>query len=163
MCVTWLIHMWEVAHWFVHLYLHVAAPAMMAMCERRQSCVWRDWFLCERWLIHTWDVTNLCVRHESFIGAVWLVHACVVAHLYLHVPAPAMIAVCETEDIHVCDMTHSYVRCGSFIRVIRLIYVCVMTHSYVRCNTFMRRSWLIHMCMFQCRQWWLSTCVICVM
>jgi len=48
-------------------------------------------------------------------------------------------------DIHMCDMTHSYVRHDAFVWVTRLIHMCDMTHSYVRHDAFICATWLIHM------------------
>ena len=44
------------------------------------------------------------------------------------------------------DMTHSYVRHGSFVCATWLIHMCDMTHSYVRHDSFMCVSWLNHVC-----------------
>jgi len=74
-CVTWLIHMWDMTH----------------------SHAWHDSFICVTWLIHMRDMTHLyvwhasfiCVTcpaaaasvwHNSFICVTWLIHVCHMAH-----------------------------------------------------------------------------------
>ena len=67
-----------------------------------------------------------------------------------------------------CDMTHSYVRHDSFIRVTWLMHTCDMTHSYVWHDSFICVTWLIHTCdmthsyvwhdSFICVTWLIHTC-----
>ena len=74
----------------------------------------------------------------------------------------------DVRRIHLCDMTHVYVRHDSFVCTTRLnymcdiihwcarrfqfrcaiwcIHMCDMTHSYVRRDSFICATWLIHMC-----------------
>ena len=74
--MTWLIHMWNMAH----------------------SYLWHDSFICETWLIHMcdmthpydigWsmvaenDMTHSYVWHDSFICEMWLIRICDMPHLY---------------------------------------------------------------------------------
>ena len=54
---------------------------------------------------------------------------------------------CSTSNlIHIYNMTHSYVRHVSFIRVTWLIHTCDMTHSYVRRDSSIRVTWLMYTC-----------------
>jgi len=74
------------------------------------------------------------VRHDSFICATWLIHMCNMTHSYVR-------------------QTHSCVRHDSFICAIPMM-TPMMTHSYVRhdsfiCvrhDSFICAIWLIHMC-----------------
>ena len=64
-------------------------------------------------------VYHICI----YIYETWLVHMCDMTHSYLRHDA----SICATWRIHMCDMTHSYVWHDAFI--------CDMTHSYWS-NTF---------------------------
>jgi len=46
--------------------------------------------------------------------------------------------------IHTCDMTHTYVRRDSSMRVTSQFHVCDMTHSYVWHDSCICMKWLIH-------------------
>ena len=66
------------------------------------------------------------------------------------------------------DLTHMYVRHGTFICVTWLIHMCDMTHSNVWHDPFTCVTWLIHMCdmthsyvwhdSFTCVTWPIDTC-----
>jgi len=77
------------------------------------------------------------VWHDSFICVTWLIHIWVTWH------------------IHMCDITHSYVRYDALICATWLIHMCDMTHLYVRDDSFICVTWLIHMCdreLFTCKK-----------
>jgi len=57
-----------------------------------------------------------------------------------------MTCICVTWLIHICDVTHSYVRHDSFECATWRIHMCNMTHPYVRHDSFICATWLIHMC-----------------
>jgi len=102
------------------------------------------------WLVHTCDTTHSHTWHDSFIHVTWLVDIRDMTHNFiwrniandiandiLYTPHPfihvtRLIGVC---DIHVCDMTYSYIWYDLFIYLIWHIHVYGMTHSYV--------TWLI--------------------
>ena len=48
--------------------------------------------------------------------------------------------------IHMCDVTHLYVRQDSFICATWLIHMCDMTHSYVRHDSCICATWLTRLC-----------------
>ena len=60
-CVTWLIHMCDMAH----------------------SWVWHDSFMCVTWLIHMCDMTDSYVWRASFICVTCLIHMCDMTHSYV--------------------------------------------------------------------------------
>ena len=76
----------------------------------------------------------------------WLIHVCAMTHSYVrHV---SVICVSWLIDmcawlIHMCAMTHSYVCHDSFICVPWLIDTCAMTHSYVHRDSLICVTWLI--------------------
>jgi len=53
--------------------------------------------------------------------------------------------MCVTWLIHLCDMTHSYVRYDSFVCVAWPIHLCVVTHLIVCHDSFICEPLLIHM------------------
>jgi len=90
-CVTWLIRMCDMTHWYV----------------------WHDSFTCVTWLVHMWDMTHLYVWHDSFTCVTWLIHMCDMTHSYVWHDSFMFV----TWLIHVCDMTHSLcILCADAIR-----------------------------------------------
>jgi len=75
----------------------------------------------------------------------WLIHIGRITYSYMMMTYFPHILV-----VHMCDMTHSYVRHDSFIRVTWLIHICRITHSYIYTSltllSFICVTWLIHMC-----------------
>ena len=98
LCVTWLIHMWDMTH----------------------SCVWHDTCECVTWFIHMCDVTHSYLWHDSFICVTWLIHMCDMTHSYVW----RETFMCVTWLIHMLGMTHSYVLRDSFICVTWLYHMC---------------------------------------
>jgi len=76
----------------------------------------------------------ICVWRDAFICVTWLIHMCDMTHSYVRHDS----FICVTWLIHMCDMTHSYVWHDSFICATWLIYVW---H-----DSFIRVTWLIHTC-----------------
>jgi len=143
-CVTWLVHMCDMARLYVY--------------GLTRSYVRHDAFICVAWLIHKdvakvlpWDapaaparcdMTRSCVWHDSFICVTWLLHVCYMWCISL---------ICVTWLIHMYDMRHSHVQndwstnaeevCwklwhNSFVCVTQLIqmwrdlFIFDMTHSH---------------------------------
>jgi len=71
-----------------------------------------------------------------------LVHMCDMTHSYVRHDS----FICVTWLIHMCDMTRSYMWHVSFICATWLVHTCDMSHSYVRHDSFICVTWLIHMC-----------------
>jgi len=100
----------------------------------------------ETWLLCVWDMTHLCVRHDSFVCETWLIcdlqsgedpQDALICRSFLAKQPLIMglffgkwptkirhpmglrhlVAIFVRWLIHMCDMTHSYVRHDSFICV----------------------------------------------
>ena len=69
-------------------------------------------------------------------------HMCDMTHSYTR----PVTSIRVTWLIHMCDTTHSYAWHDQFICLTCLIYMCDMTHSYEWHNSFICVTWLIHMC-----------------
>jgi len=89
---------------------------------QRHSCAWYD--SCVRATVRqaspcvtVCDLAHSCVRHESFVCATWLVHACD-----------------GTASEPLCDTTHLH------SRVTWLIRACDMNHLFVQLNFWVRAS-----------------------
>ena len=80
----------------------------------RYACLsrWYKSFVCVSW--HRF--------YKSFIFVTWRIH------------------MCTAWLIHICDMTHLYVRHDT------LVVMCDMTHLYLWNYLFICVTWLIHMC-----------------
>ena len=72
--------------------------------------------------------------HDSFVCVPWLIHMCDMTHSYVR------------HDSFMCDMTHSHVRHDSFICATWLIHMCDMTYLCLWHDSFICVTWLIHMC-----------------
>ena len=121
--VYWLLRYWfrgeltfESVYWFLEPCLAPAAAMAhvwrsltrgMSVCDVTRLCVWHDSFICATWLIHMCDMTHWYVRHDSLICATWLIHMCDMTHSYTW----AMGHVCRTLTRGMCvwDVTRSYV------------------------------------------------------
>jgi len=77
------------------------------------------------------------------LRAAWLIHLCDMTHLYVRQP------------IYMCSMTRSCVWHDSFICATRLIHLCDPTHSRAWHDSFMCVIWLIHV-----RTWLVCVCVV---
>ena len=92
-----------------------------------------------------------CPLVDSVMCVTRLIHMCDMTHSYVRHDS----FICVTWLIHMCDMTHSYVWHDSFICVTWLIHMCDMTHSYVWHDSFIFATWLIHICV----TWLINICV----
>jgi len=75
-----------------------------------------------------------------FVHVTWLIHICDMTHSYVRHDS----FICATWLIHTCDMTHPHVWHDPFIRMTWLIHICDMTRSYVWQYSFIYVTWLIH-------------------
>jgi len=138
-CVTWLIHMCDLAAFGSVNRSHTGLAVWHAQ---------DDSFICETWLIHACDVPHSYMWHHLFKSVTWLMTAfgsmispdtglavdmCDMTHSYVWRDA----FFCVTWPIHMCDTTQSYVWHDLSICVTWLIHTCDMTHSYVWHDSFM--------------------------
>ena len=89
------------------------------LCRTACPCVWHDLSIS---------------GPDSLMCVTWLISVC----------AMTQSRVCDKNYPCVYDMTHSYVRYDSIMRVTRLLHMRDITHSYVQHNSFV--MWLIHSC-----------------
>ena len=141
-CVTWLIHTWDMTH----------------------SCVWHDshrisskepWFA-NFVMMYLCEITYLYLRHDSFTCVIWCMHLCDMPSTPSSEPRCACSMIMQ-----LCDMTYSYVWHDSFICVTRLFHMCDMTHSYVWHDSFICVTWLIRIDTLwscNCVTWLIHTC-----
>ena len=101
-CMTWLIHVWDVTH------SHVCYCSFICVTWP-ESFIWHDSFIRVTWPIYMRDMTHSHVWHDWFI--------CVTVLIVMYEES----FICVTWFIHMCDMTHSYVRHDSFTCVTWLI------------------------------------------
>jgi len=141
-CVTWLIHTFDMTHSNVWRDSFICVTRLIHVCDMTHSYVWHDSFICLTWLIHMCDMPHSYMWHDSFIYVTWLNHMCDMTHLYVRHDS----FICVTWLIHMCDITQSYMWHDSFICVTWLIHMCDMTHSCVWRNWFICATWLIHTC-----------------
>jgi len=130
-CVTWLIHVCDVAHPYVrhdtftritrHTWVYDSFITPMCSCSRAHAWWALTW---EPWLVHMCTIKRLVVFiyvwHDSWIvrfGSERDKWCCI------HLRKKYWFR-CVTWLIHTCNMTHSYVCNNSFI-------LSDMTHSYV--------------------------------
>jgi len=81
-CVTWLIHLCDLAHW--HVLYSVPDGLYYSVCDTTHSYLWHGAFVCATW-------PHSCVWHASSIHATCLIH------------------IPHTTHAHLRDMPHSYV------------------------------------------------------
>ena len=123
-CVTWLIHMCDMSHFYVwHICDAAMAKSSWCVCNTTHSHIWRDSSICTT---HLWCsdgkefVTRhrriefvMCVWHDSFTW-VWRDSLICVTHLQR---SDGRFVMCEWHDSHTCvtwllhlrDVTLSYV------------------------------------------------------
>jgi len=133
--VYWLLRYWfrgeltfESVYWFLEPCLAPAAAMAhvwrsltrgMSVCDVTRLCVWHDSFICATWLIHMCDMTHSYVRHDWLICATWLIH---VWH-------DSFIYVSDGTRMSHFDAGYVCVRRDPFICVTWLIYMCALTNS----------------------------------
>jgi len=81
------------------------------------------------------------VHLQNFVDVTWTIHMCNVTHSYVRHDA----LTCLIWLNHMCDMTCSYVWHKSFICVTWLIHICDKTHALAWHDLFMCVAWHIHM------------------
>jgi len=100
--------------------------------------------------IHVWHDGVTCVtrfihmwKHNLFTCATWLIHMCDMTHSYVRHDS----FICATWLIHMCDMTLSHVRHDLFICMTIVSHeACASSTSSRACLQFMRVTWLVHTC-----------------
>ena len=105
------------------------------VCDKIRMCVWHDSFILATWLIF-W--------HDTFIWVMRLIHMRDMT--YLEVWQDSF--TCVTQVNRVCHMTDSsvwYESCHTYGWVISRIHMCDMTHSCVWPGSFICVIWLIRM------------------
>ena len=122
-CVTWLIHVYEMTHSYVTWH-----------ADR--------WYQL-RWRIPLRSMTHSYVWHDACIRDTWLIHMCEMTHLYVWHDAFICDMTCRT--LVSLEMTHLYVRHDAFICLIWRIYMRHASHSYVWHDAFICVTWLIYM------------------
>jgi len=112
-----------------------------SLLGRHNECVW---------LMRMCNMTNSYVWHYSFISATRLIpettYLLTMAHCYDDTTNAYDSCVCVTWLIHMCDITHSYVRHDSFIYVTWHMRDFGMTRSCVRHYSCTCATWIVYMC-----------------
>jgi len=145
---TWLIHTWDMTHWYVFTFHHADAGNST---DHAFMFVWMSHVpymndSCPTWRIYAAYLLHM--GHESFIYGTWLIHQC--EHSATHdndnSTVHASIFIYGTHDsfihgtwlIHIWDMTHSttHDNDNSTVRASIFIYG---TH-----DSFIHGTWLIH-------------------
>jgi len=139
LCVTWLMHIFDVARWYV----------------------WRDSSICVRSVNDRSGIEQSVVRHDALTCVARLVLQCVaVCCSVLQCVAVCCsvlqcVAVCCSvlQCVTVCcktfDLTHSYLWHDLFPCVTWFVHTCDMTHSYVWHDLFfLHHSFAFVLCMF---------------
>jgi len=139
-CVTWLIHMCDMAISYVRhdSFMCVKWHIRMCLCSHTTTRALikkrHTFFMHVTWLIHVCDTTISCVWHDSFMCITW--HSCM--WLCSHTTTRALIKKRHTFFKHVtwlirvCDTTHSCASHGAFVRA------CVhpQLHTYPQLPTY---------------------------
>jgi len=160
MCVPWIIL--AVLHSYVgHDLVYTCDMTYAAVFHAKKSV-----------FMHMCEISDLFVRHDSFICGLWLIHTHDMTHIYL--------TSCEEEFVHVYvwndwmiyvpwlirmwSMTHSFIRVTRLIYALLhakrslFMYICEMTYLYVCHDSFLRGPWLIptcdmtHTCLTSCEE-----------
>jgi len=102
-CVTWLIHMCGMTHFYV----------------------WHDSFLCVTWRIHMCghDMTHSYVWYNSSMSVTWIFHLCI--HVYVHMCT--RIYVCIYTHLNTCINPHIYIYVCVCVSACMYIYIYIYT------------------------------------
>ena len=134
-CAAWLRHLCGMTHSFEWRGSWICVIRLTHMCDMTRD-VWYDSLTCVTWLIHMCDMTHSYVWHDSpwcsaspneplLSHSKWMshvMHMCDMTRMTWH---PYV-----WHDSH--DVAHPYVWHDSFTCVTCLIHMCDMSHSYVR-------------------------------
>ena len=155
-CVTWLIHICDMAcsyvTWPVHVWHEsfVYDTALLSTgATRRGLFICVTWFVCDMthsyviWLIPVWYDSFICDTTLLSAGATWRgLFMCDMIHLW-HDSPTCDIIIHMWHDSFVCDLDHSYVTQPFSLQVLRDVacsyvtwLICNITQSHV--------TWLIH-------------------
>jgi len=121
-CVTWLIGMCDMTHWYVCHNLLICVPWLVRMCVMTGASInvarvpRLPWFLSGN--SGMYDIGMCDMTYDSFICVAWLIYMCAMTRASINVACVASfdspgshqeIQVCMTWLIGMCGMTHWYV------------------------------------------------------
>jgi len=133
-CVTWLIHMWDMTHscvwhdslmcvasFFINAQtaIRFSRQSTSHTCDMTHLYVWHDSPICVNWLTHMCDMTHSCMWHDSLICA-----------MFCFINDKTTIRSTQQLSSRMCHVTHSYVWHDSPICVTWLTHVYDTTRSY---------------------------------
>jgi len=144
-CVTWLnhmcdaIHMWDMTHSCVRHESFVCDTRLTVMCDIiNEMRVWRDSITRVMRCIRACDMAHSLVWHDLCVRVTWLTLKCMTSSTRC-----VLIDVC----VFRCMCVHGCVRVWTrwFICVTYLMHICDMTHIYLRHYTFIFDMIYVHM------------------
>ena len=100
------------------------------------------WFLHKPYIPGCMPFTNRISSTNCIPVEELLLHMCDMTHSYVRHDS----FLCVTGFIHICDMTLPSVWHDSSISVPWLIHMCDMTHPNVSRDSFICKTWIFHMC-----------------
>jgi len=126
-CATWFMYVFDMTHSLTHIhessiymiYVYVRYDHSLTHSHIHDSCISSESY---RWFMYMFDMTHShshIVPGVAFTDGIWLIH------MY---EERNDSSTCVTWLIHMCDMTHLYVRNN---RATGSNHKCDMTHSYV--------------------------------
>jgi len=158
LCATWLILMCDMTHSHMQCNTlclcdrYCAGTWLIHMCDMTRAYVWHDSFWCVTRRIDicrnnalclfsllltqpdTLCITGMVLRHDSFIRATWLIHMCDVTHFYVRQDLFAHAIRCSLSHAMRYSLSVWQVWCRD------------MTHSYLWCASLLCGTWLNHIC-----------------
>jgi len=155
-CMTWLIHMWNMCYpclghdsfvygtWLIRICgstkvtpdmtCFIRGTSLICMRDGSHSCMGHDSFAFvavgnrrQTWLVYMWDMSHLFVGHDSFVYGTWLIRI-------------------GGSGKSTPDLIYSQARHVSFICGTRLIRIWDMTYLFVGHDLLVCAIWLLRMC-----------------